>query len=47
VIDHVRVLIVEVHGPKAREAVMSVMSKRDFHLEQQGEKLAFFKGTTA
>jgi FkbM family methyltransferase len=46
-IDHVRTLIVEVHGPKAKEAVMSVMTKRDFHMEQQGEKLVFFKGTTA
>jgi len=46
-IDHVRAMIVEVHGAKAKEAVMSVMTKRDFHLERQGEKLAFFKGTTA
>jgi Methyltransferase FkbM domain len=46
-IDHVRALIVEVHGAKAKEAVISVMTKRDFRMEQQGEKLVFFKGTTA
>lgn len=48
-IDHVRTLIVEVHGPKAKEAVMSVMTKRDFHMEKSKhcEKFVFFKGTTA
>src|ERR1700736_2203486 len=45
-IDHVRALIVEVHGAKAKEAVMSVMTKRDFHMEQQGEKLVFFTGSS-
>jgi Methyltransferase FkbM domain len=46
-IDHVRTLFVEVHGAKAKEAVISVMTKRDFRMEQQGEKLVFFKRTTA
>jgi FkbM family methyltransferase len=45
-IDRVRALIVEVHGTKAKEAVMSVMTKRDFHTEQHGEKLMFLKRTT-
>jgi hypothetical protein len=26
---------------------MSAMAKRDFRMERQGEKLIFFKGTTA
>jgi FkbM family methyltransferase len=45
-IDHVWALIVEVHGAKAKEAVMSVMTKRDFHMEEQGEKLVFFTGSS-
>jgi FkbM family methyltransferase len=45
-IDHVRVLIVEVHGAKAKEAVISVMTKRNFYMEQQGEKLVFVKVTS-
>jgi FkbM family methyltransferase len=42
-IYHVRALIVEVHGPKAKEAVMSVMTKRDFRMEQHAEKLVFYQ----
>ena len=41
-IDKFRVLIVEVHGEKAKTAVLSVMANRNFHVKDQGE-LVFIK----
>ncbi len=40
-IDCIRTLIIETHGQKAKAAVLSVMTKHNFLMNQQGEKLVF------